>query len=232
VKKNNICSNHCLDHAHGHSIVSELVCHLPYAIFSVALSLTLLSFTTYLTCHLGSSLVLCNGASVLFHNFHFLHIVFAMTGTLIAFFRYSQSVVRGILTGICTTMIFCTLSDAVLPYLGGVLLGVDMHFHLCFLSELSNVLPFLFVGTLNGLIMGKYHKSPGAFNSVLSHFLHILVSSLASTFYLVSHGMVHWYSSIGMVFLFLIVAVVIPCTLSDVVIPIAAAKAGKKDERD
>ncbi len=230
--KKNACSDHCLDHSHGQSIVSELICHLPYSIFSVALSLFILSFTTYLTCHIGSSVVLCNGAGILFHSFHFMHIAFAMTGTLIAFFKYSKNTAYGIVTSVFTTMIFCTLSDAVLPYLGGLLLGVKMHFHLCFLSELRNVLPFLFVGAINGIILGKYHKKSSAFNSVFSHFLHILISSLASTFYLVSHGMVQWYSSIGMVFLFLIVAVVIPCTLSDIVVPIAAARAGKKNERN
>ncbi|MCK5632499.1 hypothetical protein KAH94_02030 [bacterium] len=234
MKKSGCCSSndHAHDHKHGNSILDELICHFPYAIFSVALSLSVLSFTTYLTYHVWDPQLQSGGASILFHSFHFLHIVFATTGTLIAFFRYSQNTLRGILVGIVTTIIFCTTSDAVLPYLGGRMLGVDMHFHLCFLSELKNVLPFLGIGILNGVIMGKYHKISNGFYSVFSHFFHILISSFASTFYLVSHGMVHWYSSIGMVFLFLVVAVVIPCTLSDVVIPIAAAKADKKNERN
>jgi len=81
-------------------------------------------------------------------------------------------------------------------------------------------------------VMGLYHRSRGGFYSVFSHFFHILISSFASTFYIVSHGLLHWYSFIGMIFLFLVIAVVIPCTLSDVVIPMAAARAGKKNERN
>jgi len=219
-------------HCHNGSLMSELVCHLPYAIFSVAFSLVILSFTTYLTWNMKDPLLLSSGASVLFHSFHFLHIVFAATGTLIAFFRYSQNVLLGLIVAVFTTMIFCTTSDAILPYIGGNLLGVDMHFHLCFLSELRNVIPFLIVGLINGIVMGKYHRTNSSFYSVFSHFFHILISSFASTFYLVSHGMLQWYTSIGMVFLFLVIAVVIPCTLSDVVIPIAAARAGNKNERN
>lgn len=219
-------------HCHTGSLFQELVCHLPYAIFSVALSLSILSFATYLTWQIKDPFLLSSGASVLFHSFHFLHIVFAATGTMIAFFRYSKNLLLGIVVSIFTTIVFCTTSDAVLPYLGGKMLGVDMHFHLCFLSELRNVIPFLVIGLLNGFVMGRYHKSKSSFYSVFSHFFHILISSFASTFYLVSHGMVNWYSAIGMVFLFLVIAVVIPCTLSDVVIPIAAAKAGNKNERN
>lgn len=230
MSQNHHGHDHIHEGQHGNSIINELMCHLPYSIFSVALSLCILSFATYLTWGMADA---HKGARVMFHSFHFLHIVFASTGTLIAFFRFSQNIWRGIVVSIFTTIVFCTLSDAVLPYLAGVLLGANMHFHLCFFSELRNVIPFLTVGLLNGVVMGRYHKAHGGFySSVFSHFFHILISSFASTFYLVSQGMVHWYSLIGMVFLFLVIAVVIPCTLSDVVIPIAAARSGKKNERN
>ena len=57
------------------------------------------------------------------------------------------------------------------------------------------------------------------------------VSSLASTFYLVAHGFAHWHTQIGLVFLSLIVAVVIPCTLSDLVVPMTFARAGRGNEK-
>ena len=229
----------CCHHEHSHSrdglwkmIFNELAHHFPYAIFSVAFSLAVLALLNYTTCGVTDVWKIRRSAGVLFHAFHFLHIVFAATGSMICFFRFSKNIVRGIIVGIFTTMIFCTLSDAVLPYLAGRLLGVNMHFHLCFLSELRNVVPFLSVGLLNGLIVGRYHIENGSFYSVFSHFIHILISSLASSFYIVSHGLLHWYSVIGMLFLFLVIAVVVPCTLSDVVVPIAAARAGKKNERN
>jgi hypothetical protein len=157
-----------------------------------------------------------------------MHIVFAATGTLITFFRFSKNIVKGFLVGIFSTTVFCTLSDAIIPYIGGKLLGVNMHFHLCFLTELRNVLPFLGIGLLNGFVMSRHHSSKQSMFSTSSHFVHILISSFASTFYLVSHGFTQWYSSIGFVFLFLIIAVVIPCTFSDLIVPMAFAK-GDKD---
>lgn len=230
---NNHGHDHIHDSVHEHTILGELMCHLPYGIFSVALGLCILSFLTYLTYGTSDVKTIRSGAKVLFHSFHFLHIVFASTGTLIAFFRFSQNVWRGILVSIFTTIVFCTLSDAVLPYLAGRILEGNMHFHLCFFTELKNVLPFLTVGLLNGVVMGKYHRAHGGFySSVFSHFFHILISSFASLFYLIYCGMVNWSSMIGLVFLFLVIAVVVPCTLSDVVIPMAAARSGKKNERD
>jgi len=220
--------DHIHDQAHGHSIMSELMCHFPYAIFSVAASLSILSFLVYMTMGVTDPALIRTNADTLFHSFHFIHIVFAATGVLISFFRFSKNIVKGILVGIVTTITFCSLSDAVIPYLAGRLLGVDMHFHLCFLTELHNILPFLIIGLANGVVMGLYHRSRSGFYSVFSHFFHILISSFASTFYIVSHGLLDWYSVIGMIFLFLIIAVVIPCTLSDVVIPMAAARIGKK----
>jgi len=213
-------------------IFDEFVHHFPYAIFSVSLCFVILGFLRYTTCDVVSRSCIEKSSHILFHSFHFLHIVFSATGSMVCYFRFSRNILRGLLVGIFATVVFCTLSDAVIPYLAGCILGVDMSFHLCFLSHLNNVLPFLGIGLLNGLLLGLFHNSRGSFYSVFSHFVHILISSLASTFYMVSHGFFHWDKVIGLLFLFLVIAVVIPCTLSDVVVPMAAAKAGKKNERN
>ena len=65
--------------------------------------------------------------------------------------------------------------------------------------------------------------------SLGSHFIHILISSLAALFYMVSHGFDNWYPSMGILFLFLVVAIVIPCTFSDVVVPMYWA--GRNNEK-
>lgn len=225
--------NHDHDqHAHEHTLTGELVCHLPYSVFSVAFGLAILSFLVYGALLIQASpAAVCKSSMVLFHSFHFMHIVFAATGTMITFFRFSNNIPKGILVSIVSSSFFCTLSDAILPYLGGELLGVHMHLHLCFLTELHNILPFLVVGLLNGFIMSRHHSSRQGMFSVFSHFIHILISSFASIFYLISQGCTDWYQNIGLVFLFLVVAVVVPCTLSDVVVPMAFARAGKKNEK-
>ena len=146
-------------HDHEHSLKGELFHHLPYAIFSVAFALIILSFVTLTLRTMTDQKTAQSGANMLFHSFHFMHIVFAATGTLITFAGFAKVYFRQLLVGILTPVIFCTLSDSVLPYLGGRALGVNMSFHLCFFTELANVLPFLFVGIINGFIMSKHSES-------------------------------------------------------------------------
>lgn len=232
--------NHDHDgHHHGHSFKEELLHHLPYAIFSVALGMIVLSLLDYTSAahsavsnhvHGGHDHSACStsGYHILFHSFHFLHILFAATGTVITFSRFSRSISKALLVGIISPMIFCMLSDVLLPYLAGRLLGVDMELHICFHRELHNVLPFLAIGVLNGMVLRSHHSSMLRVFSLGSHFVHILISSLASLFYMVSHGFENWYPQMGYVFLFLVVAIVIPCTFSDVIVPMYFAGVNKK----
>lgn len=225
-------SSHSPDfHDHEHTVKGELVHHLPYAIFSVAFALSILSICTFWARGFGDPVVMHKGFKMLFHSFHFMHLVFAATGTIVMFRRFSHNVLWALIIGTLSPVLFCTLSDSVLPYLGGRALGVDMHFHMCFITEIANVIPFLVVGIINGWVLSSHHTSKQGFYSVFSHAIHIFVSSLAATFYLVAHGFTDWYHQIGAVFVFILVAVVIPCTLSDIVVPMAFAKARNKHEK-
>jgi len=159
-----------------------------------------------------------------------MHIVFAATGTLITYFRFSRNMMGALLVGLIVPSIFCVLSDVVMPYVGGRLLGIDMHWHICFASELHNVLPFLFMGMLNGFVLSRHDMAHQELYSVFSHFTHILVSSFASAFYLIAHGFDTWYLNIGSFFLFLIIVVVVPCTLGDVVVPMFFARIRQDNE--
>lgn len=219
-------------HGHGHSVLGEITCHLPYAIFSVAFALAIVSFLVYNSFVAGvNEDAMCQGSDVLFHSFHFMHIVFAATGTLITYFRFSRNVVKGLIVGSLSSLTFCTLSDSILPYIGGRLMGVHMHLHLCVVTELHNIIPFLLVGLLNGFLMSRNHVSKQGMFSIFSHFIHILISSFAAIFYLISQGCTDWYENIGIVFLFIIGAVVVPCTLSDVVVPMTFARTRKNHEK-
>lgn len=218
--------NHDSQHEHEEhegSLLHELMHHLPYAIFSVAFALIILSLVTYGGGH-DTSEAITDRADALFHNFHFLHIIFAAVGTVVTYLRFSRAFLPGLLMGIFSPAIFCTLSDAVLPYYGGRMLGVTMDWHICFYSELANILPFLLTGVLTGFVMGHHHYTKLGSFSVGSHFIHILVSSMAASLYLLANGFFDWSHQIGYVFLFLIVAVLIPCTISDVVVPMIFAK--------
>lgn len=234
-KQSNGCYTHDHAHHHEHSLMGELVHHLPYAIFSIALGLIILSLLDVFSFsghhHEHGAHEAVHGAHLLFHSFHFLHIIFAMTGSLIMFSRFSGNLVKGVIVSLFSSIFFCTLSDVVLPYIAGLMLGVHMHFHLCFYTELHNVIPFIGIGLLNGIVMSRHSSSIKGFYSVGSHFGHILISSLASLFYLVSEGFSNWYPQMGLLFIFLIIAVVVPCTLADVVVPMFFAKSRKNNEK-
>lgn len=217
-------------HEHGccgenSSVVEELAYHFPYAIYAVALTIAMCSL--YI---LGSAGVSHRNLDLLFHTFHFMHIVFAATGTLITYFRFSRNMVGALIVGLIVPSIFCVLSDVVMPYYGGRMLGIDMDWHICFASELHNVLPFLFMGMLNGFVLSRHDMARQEVYSIVSHFTHILVSSLASAFYLIAHGFDTWYLNIGSFFLFLIIVVVVPCTLGDVVVPMFFARMRQDNE--
>jgi hypothetical protein len=208
---------------HYHTVWEELLHHLPYAIFSVALAMIFLTLFVQQQSRETDFL-----AYRLFHNFHYLHLLFAATGTMLMFRRYSSNKILGLSVGFLVPAFFCTLSDAFLPYIGGRILGLAMHFHWCFITHLDIVLPFLIIGIINGWVMGSQQCSRRVFYSLGYHFFHILVSALASLFYLVSFGFYTWWERLNFIFVFLIFVVVIPCTLSDVVVPMFFARLRRK----
>ena len=99
-----------------------------------------------------------------------------------------------------------------------------MELHICFSSELANVLPFLCIGLVNGVIMSKSEKFLSEENSLFLHFWHTFISALASIFYALGHGLPNYYDHFGLFFLLMVIAVVLPCTLSDVIAPILFAR--------
>jgi len=213
----------------------ELVHHLPYGTLSVALALMLLSMISVLFGlaaisahhvhdHAHDACGMVSGMDILFHSFHFAHILFAASGTMVTFYRYSKNVVAGILVGVVSSVVFCTIADILLPYAAGRLLGVEMDLHICFRSELANIIPFLAIGVINGMIIPRGKEGHTEDHSASLHFIHTFISAMASIFYAIGHGLENFHEHLGMFFVLMLVAVVIPCTLSDVVVPIIWAR--------
>jgi len=208
---------------HEYSLSEELTCHLPYATFSVAIAIILLSLVHFLTLgFMVDAKTTQGGYHVLFHAFHYLHLIFATAGTFVAFSRFSKNLWQAILVSFISPAIFCTLSDIALPALAMQTLGVEMHMHICFFSlpDLMNVIPFMVMGVVTGYAIARHYSSALHMVSLSSHFVHILISSLAATFYTVSFGFDQWNSLMGIVFFLLVISVVVPCTISDVVVPL------------
>ena len=212
-------------------LTTELTCHFPYAVFSVALSLISAAILGYFSFGAQPQTVE-SGSLVLFHTLHFMHIVFASTGTVLTFFRFSKNIVKGVIIGAISSVFFCILSDVIMPYIVGECMGVTMDFHICFITEWQNVVPFLGMGLFNGWVLSKHGVGQGSFYSIWSHFMHIFVSSLASMLYIISHGMHDWHAHMGILFMFLVLAVVVPCTMSDVVVPIYFSQENTQDHEN
>lgn len=217
----------------------ELYHHFPYATMSVASALIVLSlinvfFYSGISECVDAGVVgaVCehghhhgSGMDILFHSFHFIHVLFAVSGTMTMFFRFApKRIGMGIVLGIFSAVVFCTLSDVLLPYAAGMLLGVPMELHICFHSELHNIIPFLLVGMVNGLVMSKVADFVSEQSVLTLHFWHTFISAMASICYAVGHGLSDFYHHLGIFFLLMVLAVVIPCTLADVVAPLVFAK--------
>ncbi len=202
----------------------ELSCHFPYAILSVAIALIVLSFLPVAEHVRGTDFEFR-----LFHSFHFLHLLFAGTGTVLTLKKYGARPLVTMVMGFVVPALFCTLSDVLLPYVGGRFVSLHMHFHWCFFSHFDTVLPFLITGMINGWIMGSHRASQLIFYSIGSHFLHIFISSMASILYLISFGFYQWSDYMGFVFLYSIFVTLIPCTLADIVVPMLVARLFKSD---
>ena len=114
-----------------------------------------------------------------------------------------------------------TLSDAVIPYLGGAMLNIEMSFHVPFIE--TGKMPFIGIekwqvinaAALVGIAIG-YWKHTTKF----PHSGHVLLSTWASLFYFTAFGIARWIPLLPLIFVFLFLAVLIPCCLSDIVFPL------------
>jgi hypothetical protein len=209
----------------------EMKHHLPYGIAAVVASMVVLRLAPSSFMQHGHSHC-CGGGMFgsfsFFHSLHHLHAIFASATSVMTFRRYSKSLGLAIFGGFFVPPIFCTLSDILLPYIGGNLIGAKMELHLCALQNPLFFTSAALIGIALGLFLSKHSSknNAGIFHAALaSHFLHEFVSALASLAYLGSFGFSGWWNSPVSVFLLMVAAVLIPCTMSDLVMPIVCAKA-------
>ncbi|MFH1625954.1 MAG: hypothetical protein ABID54_12485 [Pseudomonadota bacterium] len=196
------------------SLGAELRHHLPFSVFSVAVGITALGIISYMSTVMGMT-DFPRASYRLFHVFHPLHMLFSSLATTAMFWRYDRRLLKAIVVGFAGAVVICGLSDILMPFYSGRLLGVKMHLHICVLEHPQIILPFVAVGILTGLIVPEVRKS-----TIFSHSAHILISSMASILYLVSFGLSEWVQVIGMVFVYMILAVIIPCCISDIIFPL------------
>ncbi|OGQ47773.1 MAG: hypothetical protein A3H42_01740 [Deltaproteobacteria bacterium RIFCSPLOWO2_02_FULL_46_8] len=189
-------------------IVRELIHHLPYSMVGVAASLGFL-----LAMEKGG----WNSHPLgYFHITHPVHIFLSAIVTTAMFWKYEKQFWKAVVVGLLGVIPICSLSDVVLPYLGGILLKTPVVFHLCLVEEPWLVFPACFLGIFSGMIFLKHVEKL----TELGHLSHVLISSLASLLYLISFDITLWSGSLSIVFAITLLAVWIPCCLSDIVFPL------------
>ena len=161
-------------------------------------------------------------SKALFYTFHPLHIVFSALVTTALYRKQKGS--RPwliIIVGYTGSIGIATLSDAIIPYLGGNTLNLAMDFHLPFLE--TDKMPFINVpkwivvngSAVIGIAIGYFKPT-----TKLPHMGHVLLSTWASLFGFTAFAAADWIPMLPFVFLFLFLAVWLPCCVSDIVYPL------------
>ena len=225
---------------HTHNGVSplrtELTEHLPFSVSSVALGLIVAGIICALVpegavsptaSDAGHEGLSGGPATPLFHLFHPSHTFFSAAATTAMFWRYDRKLWLAVLIGLVGAIGVCGISDILMPYGSQVVLQAfgrvtgELHLHICVIEEPGLVLPFAVAGVFVGLGAAR---TVGR-STLFSHSLHVFTSTMASIFYLIGpFDRLAWIDSLGLVFVFVIAAVMIPCCLSDIVFPLAATK--------
>jgi len=196
--------------------LTELAHHLPYSIFGVVSAIILMAVLTFIAATTGSKNI--SGASgEMFHVFHSSHILFSAIATTAMFWKHdNRSWMKAAMIGLIGSLTICGVSDVFVPFVGGKILGFEMHFHICLVEEPGLVYPFALIGVAAGLMVTRAFEQ----STQYSHGVHVFLSSTASLLYLISFGVTGWMHHVTGVFMVTIFAVMIPCCLSDIVFPL------------
>jgi len=161
-------------------------------------------------------------SEALFYTLHPLHIVLSALVTTAMYRRHKGGRLWAtILIGYTGSVGIATLSDIIIPYAGGDVLNIPWEFELPFI-EASNM-PFIgipkwiIVNAAAVIGMAIAYWKP---TTRLPHMGHVLLSTWASLFSFTAFGIANWIPLLPFVFLFLFLAVWLPCCVSDIVYPL------------
>jgi len=152
-----------------------------------------------------------NVSETIFYILHPAHVLFSAIVTTAMYKRYRAGKLwAAILIGYTGSVGISTLSDSIIPYLGGESLSIKMEFHIGFIEKWWLVNPLAFLGIAIGYLRPT---------TKLPHAAHVFLSTWASLFYFTAFGAAQWLPLLPIVFLFLFLAVWVPCCISDIVYP-------------
>jgi len=183
-------------------LLHELKHHAPFTAFASIIAILIVLLIQY---YFNKSI-----SENLFDIFHPVHIIASSMVTAGIFYKYKPNIFYATLVGISGAIILGSLSDIIIPWLGGNLLTINTTFHLPLIEEPLIILVAAFIGSSIG-IATKTTKIP--------HFTHVFLSVFASLFYLLAFGSGISFFYFVAVFFIVLIAVIIPCCVSDILFP-------------
>ena len=183
-------------------LLKEFLEHLPFATGAAILAFAFVFLSRFIGWSFGPEI---------FEGVHFSHLFFSAFATSAVYARYKNNFVYAILIGVFGAILIGSISDVIFPYLGALIFGIDVSFHLPIFEESFLVLLISGFGALAGRVFKVSH---------FSHSFHVFLSVFASLFYLVSFSVFTGLLSFLVVLLLVILAVWLPCCLSDLWFPL------------
>ena len=192
-------------------ILSELKEHAPFTAFGAITGIVIMAIIV-----VGN--VPSQVSRVLFYTLHPTHVILSALVTTALYKKYgSDKMWAAIIVGYFGSVGIATISDSIIPYLGEILLNLPNRWiHIGFIEEPLLTNPAAFLG-----IMVGYWKGTTKF----PHYGHVLISTWASLFHIIMAlgGIANWVTLL-VIFLFLFLAVWLPCCVSDIVFPLLFAR--------
>ena len=192
-------------------ILSELKKHAPYTIFGAITGIIIMLLFYKFPSRISYNI---------FYILHPIHVFLSALVTASICEIHTENRCKFwvlILIGYLGSVGIGTLSDSIIPYLGEVMLHLpDKGIHLGFIEKWWLVNPLALLGIAVARLRPKT-KFP--------HAGHVLISTWASLFHIIMAlgGVMDWKLLI-VIFLFLFLAVWIPCCTSDIIFPLLFVK--------
>jgi len=187
------------------NIAVELKRHAPFTLFGALTGIVLMLLFKNIEHQTSEGL---------FYVFHPAHVVLSamVTASMFKLYARKTNFLVVLVIGYIGSIGIATVSDSLIPYVGEILLGLHAHSHIGFIEGWYVVNPAAILGVLIAWFWPKT-KFP--------HAGHVLLSTWASSF----HILMALDSGISVlmgivIFIFLFIAVWLPCCVSDIVFPL------------
>jgi hypothetical protein len=195
-------------------IATELRHHIPFTALGAVTGIV----TMIIIVAVGALSPVSDVSETVFYVLHPLHVVLSAAVTTAMYRKHTRGrILPTILIGYFGSIGIATLSDSVVPYVGELLLDLPhAEAHIGFIEEWQIVNPAAFLGIAIGL---------WRVNTRFPHAGHVLISTWASLFHTIMAlgDTVEWIQFLP-IFVYLFLAVWLPCCLSDIVFPLLFTK--------